>query len=103
MSKNEVNQIKALEFVNLPYGADFTKKFIADMVSISYTNSLYQLSRRQKLVLNQLVYKYRRQIDNWEKLTPDRFAVKRKPKVKPLIECGVVAREMREITLFPEL
>ena len=103
MTKNEFNQIRALENVSLPFGANWTENFIKDMVNLSYANTFYTLSLKQKETIENLIYKFRRQIPNWENLTKIRKAAVMKPKAKPLLERGVYKREQKELPLFAAL
>ena len=98
MTKIEFNQIRALENVKLPFGANWTKNFISDMVNLTYTNSFYSLTDKQKDIVENLIYRYRKQIPNWDVLTSKREPAKRQR--KPILSCGVYKREQRELPLF---
>lgn len=101
MTKIEFNQIRSLENVRLPFGANWTANFIKDMVNLTYTNTLYHLTEKQKQIIENLIYKFRKQIPDWDKLTAVREPAKRE--AKPLLTCGVFKREQRELPLFESI
>lgn len=98
MTKIEYKQIRALEPVKFPYMAKWTINFVDDMVVLADTNSAYPLSAKQKNIIENLIYKYRKQIPDWKELTAIREAAKRQPRAT--IPCGVFKREQRETPLF---